>query len=155
MIKRWRCFWTTGLRLEGNINMKIAVTTNGNTLEDVVTGEYEKSTHLLVVETDDLSFRCFEKVTGDERGIMMAELINQHECEAVITGTIEEPAFEVLAGYQITRYVGTGYSAREALTKMDLNELDYTTEFKGGEGRPHNHGAGICDGTCAGSSEEN
>lgn len=120
--------------------MKIAVATNGETLEDMIVEEFEESTHLLIVETDDLSFEIHKNnIEKDKVGLGMTNIVKESDCEALIIGNIEQPAFELLADAQITRYRGAGYSAKDALVMMDNNRLQLIRNFKGGDETPHLH----------------
>ncbi len=126
--------------------MKIAITANGNTLKSLVTEEFEKSEYLLIVETDDNSYEYYDNSTNlDDDGITMATKIIKGNCEAVITGSIEEKAFEEIAGAQVTRYFGSKHNVEEALHLMDSNKLDITRDFKGAEDRPDRHHHDTCD----------
>jgi predicted Fe-Mo cluster-binding NifX family protein len=132
--------------------MKIAVATNGNTLTSPVAQEFEQSTHLLIVDMVDLSFKAFENREQEQgSGMEMARTIKEYDCEAVITGSIQEPAFELLAGEQITRYRGAGVTAQEALEMMERLQLELISDYAGNMGRPHEHGHGhghSCGGSC-------
>ena len=120
--------------------MKIAITVDGKDLKSLISEEFEKTKHLLIVETDDLSFMSYPNdLDHDSQGMIMAKEIIESNCEAVITGTIEEPAFELLATAQITRYLGTKHSGEEALKLMDAYKLDFIRDFKGGQGTSHKH----------------
>lgn len=123
--------------------MKIALTTGGNTLESKVSEEFEESKYLLIVETDDLSFNFYPYDHKDP--VKMAKKIIECNCEAVITGSIEEAAFEELATAQVTRYYGSNYNAREALNLMEAYKLDYIRDYKGGEGVHMHHHHHSCD----------
>ncbi len=121
--------------------MKIAIAANGNTLEDLVPGTFEGSPFLLIVETDDGSYEVYRSPT-DEGGAGLAltrEIIRQ-DCEAVISGSIEGPAFRELMIAQVTRYMGASHSAREALDLMDANQLDFIRVPNGEVWVPHRHG---------------
>ena len=53
----------------------------------------------------------------------LAQAILEHDCEAVITGSIGEQAFKMLADKAVTRYRGTGMTAAYALEAMENREL--------------------------------
>jgi predicted Fe-Mo cluster-binding NifX family protein len=132
--------------------MKIAVATNGNTLEDRVSNEFESSTHLLVVETEDRSFEVYQNdIRSCKTGLEMAKIIKECDCEAVITGSIGQVAFEEIADAQITRYMGAGLIAKDALNMMENYQLSIISEYKGGEGLFHIH---THNGSCNCSEED-
>jgi predicted Fe-Mo cluster-binding NifX family protein len=130
--------------------MKIAIATNGNTLENLVAEEFEKSAFLLIVETDDLSYKVHpneERIGGS--GLAMAKKVIECDCEAAITGSIEQPAFDELAMAQVTRYLGANHRTKDALDLMEAYKLDIIRYYKGGEGmyydHIHNHHTCDCD----------
>ncbi|MGI5900950.1 MAG: NifB/NifX family molybdenum-iron cluster-binding protein [Desulfitobacteriia bacterium] len=127
--------------------MKIAVATEGNSLDSLVAEEFEKCSHLLVVDFEDFSFEAYENNTDqDSFAMRIAKIVVDTDCEAVITGSIEQPAFDTFVIAQVTRYNGAGIPAKEALIKMDNYELDIIRDFKGGDWflKMHNH-SGSCD----------
>ena len=120
--------------------MKIAVAANGDTLESMVTEEYENSTYLLVVDMNDLSFRAYpneERGSSSELGI--TRRLIEHDSEAVICGSIEQANFDALVAVQVTRYNGANYSVNDALHRMEINQLEIIRDYKGGEGMTHEH----------------
>jgi len=122
--------------------MKIAISANGNTLNDIVPEEFEKSPYLLIVETDDMSYEVFPNPDPDGLGLEMAEKIVEEDCEALISGTIEKPAFEVLVAAHVTRYYGANTVGKEALDKMEVRKLDFIRVPNGEVWEPHNHSHG-------------
>lgn len=126
--------------------MKIAVATDGNSLVSPVAQEFVKSTHLLIVDMESMDFQAFENDgQKDETGLEMAKIVKEYDCEAVITGHIEGEAFELLAGEQITRYNGAGYTAEEALNLMEKLQLELISDYNGSVGAFHGHS---CGGSC-------
>jgi predicted Fe-Mo cluster-binding NifX family protein len=129
--------------------MKIAVATKGRTLEDLVPDTLEESPYLLIVETDDGSLEAFKNPEGQGgTGTAMAKEVLRHDCEAVICGTIEKDAFEVLSTAQVTRYMGSNLRASDALRLMDAYELDLIRVPRGEVYDPsrHNLGPSKCEG---------
>ncbi len=117
--------------------MKIAVAAGGRTLEDRVPDSFEQSPYLLIVETDDGSWEVYQNPEKDGAGLALTrEIINQ-DCEAVISGSIEKPAWQELMIAQVTRYLAVDCSAGEALRLMDANQLDFIRVPKGEVWDPH------------------
>lgn len=116
--------------------MKIAVTSSGKALADQVFKVFEKAPYLLIVETKDLSLTVYE---GAGDGIDLADKIKEAYCEGVITGEIEEAAFNVLADEGISRFKGDGMTVQEALSKMEARMLEYIRDFKGAPPGHHHH----------------
>jgi predicted Fe-Mo cluster-binding NifX family protein len=126
--------------------MKIAVATNGETLENLVPEIFEESPCLLIVETDDMSYSVYQNQEDPKSlGLNLAQFIIEQDCEALISGSIESPAFEVLSGAQITRYFGAAYSAIDALDLMEDYQLEHIRVPNGAEWVPHDHREGTCN----------
>ena len=128
--------------------MKIAVTTNGRDLESTVTDEFEKSPCLLIIESDNGEVKTYDNDFLTD-GVEFAKTICQYDCEAVITGSIGQECFDTLLETQVTRYQGTGLTARDAMDKMDHYQLDLIRGFRGEENalhlHQHHHHSGDCD----------
>ncbi|MHB8072437.1 hypothetical protein E4K67_07715 [Desulfosporosinus fructosivorans] len=126
--------------------MKIAIATNGDSLKSLVAEEYENSSFLLVVETDDLSFEVY-KNAGCREGseLKITRKIIERGCEALICGSIEQADFEPITQAQVTRYYGAHYSVKDALNLMENYQLDIIREYKGGEGLAHQHDHLTCN----------
>lgn len=126
--------------------MKIAVAVNGNDMDSLVAEYFEKSSHLLIFETDDASFTVFKNdPAADPYGSNMAGLVIGLNCECLITGMIEKHAFEMLAARQITRYFGNQYAAGEAIALMEVYALEFIRDYHGAENFPHYHEQGNCN----------
>lgn len=115
--------------------MKIAFTSNEGSLDGIVSERFEEGSFLIIVETDNLSLEVYPKI--DEEGLDFVKKIIDNKCEAIITGSIEEAAFEPLASAGITRMKGTGYTIKESLRLMDQIKLEYIRDFRGGKGEHH------------------
>lgn len=102
--------------------MLIAVSTEGLEITSAVSEKFEECHYLLFVETDDMTVNAIENT---DHGISLAEKAAQRDVEAVITGEFTLETFNVLADACITRYKGFGYSAEEAIRRMDENTLTY------------------------------
>lgn len=113
--------------------MKIAVTSNHDTLDSVVPQSYENSEKLLIIETDDMSIVA----AGCEYETYM-DLILKYDCEVVVCGPhIGQAAFEPIANAGITRFNGAGLSVAEAAKRALLNNLPYIRDYEGGDGCHH------------------
>lgn len=126
--------------------MKIALATNGNSLNSFVAEEYEDCSFLLVVETDDLSFEVY-KNEGHRKGseLVITRKIIERGCEALICGSIEQSDFESIAQAQVTRYYGAHHSVKDALNLMENYQLNIIREYKGGEKLVHKHDHLTCN----------
>ena len=109
--------------------MHIAVTANGENLKSTVSDDFEKAEYLLIVDMPGLEFEAVknEGLSKDK----LAEKIIEYDCEAVITGKIDPDCFEILAGEGITRYLGTGHKAEDALRMMEDYALNIIRNSEG------------------------
>lgn len=105
--------------------MNIAVAADGESLESNVSEEFEICKYLLILNMDDLTVKAFknELVTGIQAGARLADEVVKHDCEALITGKIQPPAFNRLADACITRFFGFGISVKRSLDLMEKNKL--------------------------------
>ena len=127
--------------------MNIAVTAHGNTLESPVTERFDETENLLIINVDTMDIIEYKSESGCMSATEMAGLVLKHRCEAVITGALKADAFKILADEQITRYLGTGLTVREALAGMDSNLLILICNPEGEEdGCSGSHQSGECSG---------
>ncbi|WP_027398329.1 NifB/NifX family molybdenum-iron cluster-binding protein [Anaerovorax odorimutans] len=110
--------------------MKIAVSTNGNSLKSQVSEKLESCKYLLIVNMDDLSFVSIEN-SDDNTGEKLANEVLKYDCEAIITGELKPSEFDILADACVTRYIGVGYSADTALDLMDKRILKLIRNYEG------------------------
>lgn len=78
-------------------------------------------------------------LSGFERGEMsqvdLARWVLEEDCEAIITGPLEEAPFEIIAEEgMITRYNGVGLEAMESVRMMNAYKLKLIPDFIGGTG---------------------
>ena len=98
--------------------MNIAVAADGESLESQVSGEFSQCLYLLIVNIgDDLSMTIvkLEEVLETTPEGYLAQKVLESNCEAVITGEIDQASYNILADAQVTRYLGAGYSVKDAL----------------------------------------
>ncbi|NTV91211.1 MAG: hypothetical protein HGA22_12765 [Clostridiales bacterium] len=127
--------------------MKIAITATSCSNEGIVSEAFETAPYLLIIETGDMSAKVYQN--SDEDGKAFAAVIIETGCEAVITGTIEQPAFDLLADAMVSRMKGTGFTVEKSLVLMDEYRLEFITDFNGGTGshrREHEKSHGTCSG---------
>jgi len=103
--------------------MNIAVTAAGESLNSLVFREFARTPFLLIVNMETMRCTALPHKPSHGSDQALAQIILEHNCEAVITGKIEEEAFNMLAGEAVTRYCGTGMTAVYALEVMENREL--------------------------------
>lgn len=111
--------------------MKIAVTAAGDTLNNLVFHEFSQAPFLLVVNVETMDFTAIPHTPKAGSDQALAQAILEHDCEAVITGKLDEDAFKILADAAVTRYSGTGMTAAYALEAMENRELDFIRNPEG------------------------
>jgi predicted Fe-Mo cluster-binding NifX family protein len=84
--------------------MNIAVTTVDSSLESAVFCEFAKTPWLLIVNVEKMTCTAIAHsfAAGSDREL--ARIVLEHRCEAVITGKLDEEAFDALADEGVTRY---------------------------------------------------
>lgn len=115
--------------------MKIAVTADGKTLNNIVSQEFEKCLYLLIVNIDDLSIKVIKNddLSAGSSGENLASEILKYDCEAVITGKIKPLVFDKLADACVTRYFGSGKSVQNAIELMNDRSLKLLRNYDGTE----------------------
>jgi len=113
--------------------MHISMITDGRGNGSVVCERYEEGKFLLIYESDT---NKIEKVyaTNPSDPLFFAKKTISHMCEAIVTGIMQEPEFELVAAEGITRYNGSGLNALIALRAAVDNTLPIITDFEGGTG---------------------
>lgn len=120
--------------------MKIAITASGQTLEDKVFNTFEESPFLMIYETRDGKFQVIKHdLEKDPQGLEMANLIVEHQCEALLTGEIEEKAFYIIANEGVTRFKADDMNISAAIPLMEARKLDYIRDYKGASADHHHH----------------
>ena len=114
--------------------LKIAITTDGPMLDSEVCAKYEEHSYLLIVDAE--SGKLLRRIERNGRSdVDMAREIVAEDCEAIITGPIEEAPFVIIADEGCcTRYNGAGLPALLAVDKMNDYALPLLTDFIGGTG---------------------
>lgn len=111
--------------------MNIAVTAAGETLNSLVFGEFAKAPFLLIVDMETMESTVVPHTPGAGSDKELARKVVDFNCEAVITGKLEEGAFNILANAAVTRYAGTGMTAEYSLQAMENRELKFIRNPEG------------------------
>lgn len=114
--------------------LKIAIATDGPMLDSEVCGRYAELSYLLIVDAE--SGKLLNRIERNGcSDVDMARQIVAEDCEAVITGPIEEAPFVIIADEGCcTRYNGAGLPVLLAVDKMNDYALPLLTDFIGGNG---------------------
>lgn len=114
--------------------LKIALLTDGPGLDSVVSHSFSAGKYLLIVDAESGKLlRSLDR--GENTDTQLSGLIVAEDCEAVISGPIEEDPFVILADEGCcTRYNGAGEPALLTVDKMNGYALPLLTDFIGGTG---------------------
>ncbi|WP_169717718.1 hypothetical protein SPSIL_037020 [Sporomusa silvacetica DSM 10669] len=110
--------------------MNIAVVAEGHTLDSKVAEQFDTGKYLLIVNMSDMHVSVMQN-QGDALGEKYAKEVIKHECEGVITGKLKPEVFDLLAEAYVTRYLGVGYSVKEALDLMGKYSLKLIRNYEG------------------------
>ena len=130
--------------------MNIALSTSGPTLDSPVFPEFSSTPFLLIVNMDTMDCTSIPHTPHQGSDQELAAKILKYRCEAVITGKLEEKAFNILANDAVTRYFGPEMPAGAALEAMEARALrlirnpEDTTECHGNP--PELDDLRTCDG---------
>lgn len=119
--------------------MNIGVTATGKGLDSTVFDKFGQTPFLLIVnmDTQDCTVIPHQPEPGSDRAL--ARLVLEHRCEAVITGSVDEGAFDILADDGVTRYAATGMVVEEALEAMEKRALPFIRNPQGSDQCMGNH----------------
>lgn len=122
-------------RMKEEKKVNIAIITNEATMNSTIPLRFEDGSYMLIInaETDEL-LQVIKATDSDKPDEYFAQETSKWDCEAVICGSIEETAFNIIAGACITRYFGGDMQAEEALAYMMNDQLGMITDFVGGSG---------------------
>lgn len=127
--------------------MKIAVSSNGNTLDSLMDPRFGRCAYFLIVDTDHMNFETFDNESfalGGGAGIQAAQFVASKGAEIILTGHVGPNAVKVLTAAGIEVFVAQVGTVREALERHKSGTLKST------------HTANVSDhyGTNDGSSAE-
>ncbi len=114
--------------------MKIAVSANGDKLQNKVDQRFGRCSNFLIVNIDGKEIGTFESVTnegavhGHGAGIRAAEQMGELKVDAVITGQLGPNATSVLKQLDIKAYTASGVIT-DVLTDFVENKLELITEI--------------------------
>ena len=112
-------------------DMLISIVADGRGNGAVVCERYEEGKFLLIYESDtNKIMKIYPENAGDP--LLFAKKTVLHMCEAIVTGIMREPEFELVASEGITRYNGSGLNALIALRAAVDNTLPLFMTYDGG-----------------------
>ena len=113
--------------------MKIAISSEGNKIEDMIDQRFGRCKYFLIVDIEDKKIKNVEvkenqgAVQGHGAGISAAQQLGDLKVDVVITGNLGPNAIQVLEQLEIKTYQASGI-AKEALEKFTENKLNTITQ---------------------------
>lgn len=102
--------------------MKIAITSEGETLESAVDPRFGRGAYFLLVDSESEEFRVVNNeqnlAAAQGAGIQAAETVARSGAKALLTGHCGPNAFRTLQAAGIAVYTGASGTAREALERF-------------------------------------
>ncbi|HEY8908739.1 MAG TPA: NifB/NifX family molybdenum-iron cluster-binding protein [Desulfosporosinus sp.] len=119
--------------------MNIAVTADGENLESQVSEKFEQCLYMLIVNMNDLTVTVIQndESSGISPEVNLANKILEYNCEAVITGSINPTAYNILTDAFVTRYFGAGHSVKDALELSENRLLKFIKDECAGDHHHH------------------
>ncbi len=131
--------------------MKIAVTSNGPSLDAVVDARFGRCANFLVIDPETLEFEAISNpniALGGGAGIQSAQLLANKSVEVVLTGNCGPNAFQTFGAAGVRVMTGVAGSVRQAVELYKTGNLSGASEpnvqshFGTGAGA----GRGMCGG---------
>lgn len=120
--------------------MKIAIPSEGKTLQSNVCQSFGRTEYFMVVNTDDMSFDVIDNAAVSSEGgagIKAAQSVVDAGADAVITFHLGQNAADVLNAADIKIFKAVHGSIENVVAKFKKDELEVLTEIHPGY---HNHG---------------
>jgi predicted Fe-Mo cluster-binding NifX family protein len=112
--------------------MRIAVTSEGETLESQVDPRFGRASVFLVVDTENMAFKAVKNNQNlnlpQGAGIQAAQNVIQHNPEAVLTGNCGPKAFKVLQAGGVEVVVGVQGTVSDAIRAYIDGKYEPTKE---------------------------
>ena len=107
--------------------MKVAVSATGSNLNTTVDRRFGRCPWFLFVNAESLQYEAIENKNADDAsgaGTACAQLVLEHDAEAVISGQVGPNAFEALKQGGVKILIASeGTSVRDALTQYQNGKL--------------------------------
>ena len=110
--------------------MKIAVTSTGPTLDDMMEARFGRCAYFLIVDLDTMEFEALENpniALGGGAGIQSAQLMAEKGVSTVLTGNCGPNAFQTFGAANIQVITGVSGQVRQAVEQYKSGALSNTT----------------------------
>jgi predicted Fe-Mo cluster-binding NifX family protein len=107
--------------------MKIAITSQGASLDSLVDPRFGRATHFILADAESGAFTAHDNAQNlnapQGAGIQAAQTVARLGAEAVLTGHVGPKAFTVLKAANIIVYTGASGTVREAIDCLKSGKL--------------------------------
>ncbi|MBN2380285.1 NifB/NifX family molybdenum-iron cluster-binding protein [candidate division WOR-3 bacterium] len=104
--------------------MKIAVSSSGKTLNDIVDERFGRAPYFLIIEDELLEIIENPNLTaGGGVGVQTSQMLADRGVDAVIAGNFGPKAFQVLSAAGIKAYSASGIKVSEAVELLNQGKL--------------------------------
>ena len=106
--------------------MKVAVTSQSNSLESEIDPRFGRCSYFLIIETDTMNFESISNesaMSSGGAGIQAAQTIAKTGVKVVVTGNMGPNAFQTLSAAGIKIFTGANGTIKEAIEKYKKGEL--------------------------------
>ena len=110
--------------------MKIAVTSTGPTLDDIMEARFGRCAYFLIIDLDTMEFEALENANvalGGGAGIQSAQLMAEKGVSTVLTGNCGPNAFQTFGAANIQVITGVSGQVRQAVEQYKSGALSNTT----------------------------
>jgi len=110
--------------------MKIAVTSTGPTLDDMMEARFGRCAYFLIIDLDTMEFEAVENPNiglGGGAGIQSAQLMAEKGVSTVLTGNCGPNAFQPFGAANIQVITGVSGQVRQAVEQYKSGALSSTT----------------------------
>ena len=142
--------------------MKVAVSSNGDSLETQLDPRFGRCAFFLVVNPDDMSFEAFNNESAAQKGgagIQAAQFLASQGVDAVITGNCGPNAVQTLSAAGVELFAGQAGTVKEVVERFKMGNLGPTSEatvdshFGMGAGARFGRGGGMGRGMGGGRDQ--
>jgi predicted Fe-Mo cluster-binding NifX family protein len=108
------------------MDMKIAITATGPSLDDQVEPRFGRAPYYLFVDTETMEAEAVQNpnvAAGGGAGIQSAQLVSDRGANVVLTGNCGPNAFQVFGAAGIQIVVGVGGTVRQAVEQFKAGSL--------------------------------
>ena len=106
--------------------MKVAVTSQNDSLESEIDPRFGRCSYFLIIDTDTMVFDSISNesaMSSGGAGIQAAQTIAKTGAKAVVTGNMGPNAFQTLSAAGIKVFTGANGTIKEAIDKYKKGEL--------------------------------